>query len=101
MTQYDVKEAAEAKTPETKPSQGTMGMCPMAKMCMGMMERRPSGLLLMFPGVLLIGVGVLIVIEPKILVWLMAVASVLLGSMLLVMAGFIRRMRMGAQLPMH
>jgi uncharacterized membrane protein HdeD (DUF308 family) len=75
-----------------------MAMCPMAKMCMGMTEKRPSGLLLMLPGVLLIVVGVLIVIEPKILVWLMATASVLLGIMLLMMASFIRRI--GAQLRM-
>jgi hypothetical protein len=71
-------------------------MCPMAKMCAGMMSKRPSGFLLMLPGVLLIVVGALIVIEPRILVWLMATASVLLGILLLVMAGFIRRM--GAQL---
>jgi hypothetical protein len=52
----------------------------------------------MLPGVLLIVVGVLIVIEPRILVWLMATASVLLGIMLLMMASFIRRM--SAQLRM-
>jgi hypothetical protein len=65
---------------------------------LGLTEKRPSGLLLMLPGVLLIVVGVLIVIEPRILVWLMATASVLLGIMLLMMAGFIRRM--SAQLRM-
>lgn len=98
MTQYAAKQAAEPGIPETKPSKGAMVMCPMAKMCMGMMEKGPSGLLLMLPGVLLIVVGALIVIEPKILVWLMAAASVFLGIMLLVMAGFIRKI--GAQLRM-
>lgn len=73
-------------------------MCPMAKMCMGMTEKRPSGLLLMLPGVMLIVVGVLIVIEPKILVWLIATACVLLGIMLLMMAKFVRKV--GAQLRM-
>jgi hypothetical protein len=68
---------------ESKPPGTAMAMCPMAKMCMGLTEKRPSGLLLMLPGVLLIVVGVLIVIEPRILVWLM---------------GFIRRM--SAQLRM-
>jgi hypothetical protein len=67
---------------ESKPPGTAMAMCPMAKMCMGLTEKRPSGLLLMLPGVLLIVVGVLIVIEPRILVWLMATASVLLGIML-------------------
>jgi len=73
-----------------------MAMCPMAKMCMRMMEKRPSGVLLMLPGLLLIVVGALIVIEPKILVWLIAAASVFMGVMLLMMAGFLRKM--GAQL---
>jgi uncharacterized membrane protein HdeD (DUF308 family) len=71
-------------------------MCPMAKMCAGI--TRPSGLLLMLPGIVLIVVGVLIAIEPKILVWLMAAASVLLGIILLMTASFIRKV--GAQLRM-
>lgn len=98
MSPYAVKHPAEPETPETKLSQGAMAICPMAKMCMGMTEKGPSGVLLMLPGVLLILVGVLIVIEPTILVWLMATASVLLGIMLLMMASFIRRI--GAQLHM-
>jgi hypothetical protein len=67
----------------------------MAEMCMGMMGKRPSGLLLVLPGVLLIALGALIVIEPQVLVWLLAAGSVFLGVMLLLMAGFIRKM--GAQ----
>lgn len=98
MTQYAVKQAAGPKIPETKPSKGAMAMCPMAKMCVGMMEKRPSGLLLMLPGILFVVVGALIVIEPRILVWLMAAASVFFGIMLLVMAGFIRKI--GVQLRM-
>jgi hypothetical protein len=83
MTQHAVKQAEEPVAPETKPPAGAMA---------------PSGLLLMLPGVLLIVVGVLIVIEPRILVWLMATASVLLGIMLLMMASFIRKV--GIQLRM-
>jgi len=86
-----VQQPAESNIPEPKASQGPMAMCPMAKMCAGMMGKRPSGFLLLLPGVLLIVVGALIVIEPKILIWLMATASVLLGVLLLVMAGFIRK----------
>jgi hypothetical protein len=85
MTQHAVKQAEEPVAPETKPPAGAMAMW-------------PSGLLLMLPGVLLIVVGVLIVIEPRILVWLMATASVLLGIMLLMMASFIRKV--GIQLRM-
>jgi len=91
------KQAADPRPPETQRSKGPMmAMCPMAKMCMRMMEKRPSGVLLMLPGLLLIVVGALIVIEPKILVWLIAAASVFMGVMLLMMAGFLRKM--GAQL---
>jgi uncharacterized membrane protein HdeD (DUF308 family) len=98
MNQHGVKQAPEPKTPETKPPGGAMAMCPMARMCAGITQKRPSGLLLMLPGVVLIVVGVLIAIEPRILVWLMATASVLLGIMLLMMASFIRKV--GAQLRM-
>jgi len=66
-------------------------MCPMARMCMKTIEKRPFGWLLMLPGVLLIIVGVLIVVEPKTLVWVMAAALILLGVMVLTMAGFIRK----------
>jgi hypothetical protein len=65
--------------------------CSMSKMCLGMMGKR-SGLLLMLPGVLLIAVGALIVIEPQLLVWLLAAGSVFLGIMLLLMAGLVRGM---------
>jgi hypothetical protein len=91
----DTQQATEGPAPATTPSQGPMAMCPMAKMCAGMMGKRPSGVLLMLPGVLLIGVGALIVIEPIILIWLMAAASVLMGIMLLAIAGFVRKI--GAQ----
>lgn len=98
MTQDAVKQAAEPMATESKPPKGPMVICPMAKMCIGMMGKRPAGLLLMLPGVFLITLSVLIVIEPRILVWLMAAASLLLGVMLLVMATFIRKI--GAQLRM-
>lgn len=90
------QETTERPAPEIKSRRSPMAMCPMATMCAGMMEKRPTGVLLLLPGILLIVVGVLIVIEPKILVWLMATASVLLGIMLLLMARFIRKI--GAQL---
>jgi len=64
----------------------------MTKMCGRMMGKRVSGLVLAVPGVLLIIVGALIVIEPAILVWLLAAGSVLMGLMLLTMAGFVRRL---------
>ncbi len=63
----------------------------MGKACKGMMEKSSSGVVLLLPGILFIALGVLIVIEPGVLVWVMATAFVLLGSMMMMMAGFIRK----------
>lgn len=92
MTQFILKQAASTQTFETTPRQGAMAMCPMGKMCARMMEKRPSGLLLVLPGILFILLGALIVIEPRVLVWLIAAASVFIGAMLLMLAWFIRRL---------
>ncbi len=74
-----------------KAGESPMSMCPMAAMLKDSAEKPASGFLLMVPGLLLIAVGVLIVFEPMILVWLVAAASVLFGIMLLIMARFLRR----------
>ena len=67
-----------------------MPMCPMAETCKGMMEKPSSGYMIIVPGIVLIVLGVLVVIEPRILVWLVAVALVLMGIAMLMLAGFIR-----------
>jgi len=69
-----------------------MAMCPMAKMCEGMMKKRSTGYSAMVAGILLIIVGALIIVEPRILVWLAGAALVLIGVILLMMARFIRRL---------
>lgn len=81
-----------AAEPETRACNCPTAMHSMSKMCTGIMGKRPSGLLLMLPGVALIALGALIVIEPQVLVWLLAAGSVFLGSLLVLMGGFIRRM---------
>ena len=68
-------------------------MCPMARMCGRMMEKPRSGSFLMLPGALLIALGVLILIEPRIVVWLAAGVAILIGVMFFVMARFIGRLR--------
>ena len=72
-------------TPESMP------MCPMAETCKGMMKKPPSGFVFVIPGILFIVLGVLIVIEPTILVWLVAVAFVVIGVCMLFLANFVRR----------
>lgn len=95
MTQNAAKQGAQTGIPDAGPCKCPTAMSSMPRMCMGMMGKRPSGLLLMLPGVLMIAAGAVIVIEPQILVWLLAAGSVILGIMLLLMAGLIRGM--GAQ----
>jgi len=91
MTQDNANQSAAAGSCGAGPCSGPISMRSMAKICMGMMGRRPPMLLLVLPGILLIGLGALIVIEPQVLVWLLAAGAVLLGAMLLLMAGLMRR----------
>ena len=80
--------AEQAKVPPT----GPMGMCPMASMCRGMAGKPWTGTILMLPGIALVLVGILIFVEPKVLVWLIAGVAILIGVILLSFALFIRRM---------
>ncbi|MFQ6022630.1 MAG: hypothetical protein ACE5NW_07910 [Acidiferrobacterales bacterium] len=97
MVEQSTKQAADPTVTDVrmmrrmKEGAGAMAMCPMANVCMGMTAKSPSGFLLMLPGALLVVVGVLILIEPKVLGWLVAGASILLGIILLMIANFIRR----------
>ncbi len=59
-----------------------MPMCPMAESCKGMME--------MIPVIALIALGVLIIVWPSILPWLVVAACILAGGAMLVMANFMR-----------
>lgn len=67
-----------------------MPMCPMAETCKGMMDKPGSGLWMMLPGVVLIAVGVLIILYPQILAWLVAVVMICMGIGMLVMMNFMR-----------
>jgi len=63
----------------------------MAETCKGMMERRRSGFLLMLPGVVLIILGLVIIMQPQILAWLIAAALIVIGIGMLMMANFMRK----------
>jgi hypothetical protein len=67
-----------------------MPMCPMAETCRGMMERPLSGLIMLVPGITFITLGVLIIVWPSILPWLVATACILAGGGMLLMANFMR-----------
>ncbi len=68
-----------------------MQMCPMAETCGAMMSKPFSGAAFFLPGLILIALGILVIIYPLILAWLVAAALVLFGIIMLVMATFIRK----------
>jgi uncharacterized membrane protein HdeD (DUF308 family) len=68
-----------------------MTMCPMAETCKGMMEKPRFGFMFMVPGIVFIILGVVVLIEPNILVWLVAIALIFMGIAMLMMAGFMRK----------
>ena len=65
-----------------------MPMCPMARMCKRMAEKPGSGLWLLVPAIFNIVLGVLIVLYPQILAWLVAIAMILMGFAMLMMIRF-------------
>ena len=65
-----------------------MPMCPMAETCKGMMEKPFSGLALVVPGIVLIVLGVSVLIEPRILLWLVAIALIVMGVTMLMLSRF-------------
>jgi len=70
-----------------------MPMCPMAEKCKGMMEKPFSGFMVVMPGFFLIVLGVVVFIEPQILVWLVAAVLVMMGVGMLMFARFMRGRR--------
>ena len=68
-----------------------MNMCPMAETCKGMMEKPRFGFMLTVPGIVFVILGVAVLIEPKIIVWLVAIALIIMGIAMLMMARFMRR----------
>ena len=69
---------------------GPMPMCPMAKMCKGMMDKPGSRLWMLVPGIGFIAIGVLIILYPQILAWLVAIAMIMMGFAMLMMINFMR-----------
>lgn len=67
-----------------------MPMCPMAETCKGMMEKRSSGFWMIIPGIVFIAGGVLIILFPQILAWLVAIAMIVMGLGMLMMMNFMR-----------
>jgi len=87
--QTEAQNESNSKQQDAGP--GPEAMCPMASMCGGIFKRSSSRFLLMVPGVLLVLIGIAIVIQPQVLVWLAAAVAILLGAVMLVMANLMYR----------
>jgi hypothetical protein len=68
-----------------------MESCPMSATFKKAFGKRGFGLLAMLPGLLLMLGGVAIILEPQILIWLMAAISIVACLMLLAAANFFRK----------
>ena len=77
---------------QPKRPSGPEPMCPMASMCSGFVEKSPNRFLLMLPGAVLILIGVAILLQPQVLVWLVAAGAFLVGCAMLVMANLVHRL---------
>ena len=92
MSEILWQQPASDKSRDMTPRADPMAMCPMAKMCGRMMEKPHSGSFLVLPGALLILLGVLIFIEPRLAAWLAGGIAILIGTMLFMMARFIGKL---------
>ena len=76
---------------ETQAPKSMEDMCPMASMCQGMMKKRHSRVVLLIPGLFFILLGIVILVEPRVLVWMVAAIVIVLGILFLMMGNFIHR----------
>jgi len=70
-----------------------MPVCPMGETCMRLLGRPSSRLTMFIPGMVFVALGVLVIIEPAILIWLLAALFILIGIAMLGGACFLRSMR--------
>ncbi len=68
----------------------TMSNCPMAKACKEMTERPRTSLWMIVPGLIFVALGIAIILYPQILVWLVAIALIVMGLAMLMMVNFMR-----------
>lgn len=67
-----------------------MPVCPMARHCSAMMESSRPAMMMSMAGFLMLVLGVVIVIWPSVLPWLVAAMVIALGACMLMMAQVFR-----------
>ena len=65
--------------------------CPMSEMCQGMFKSPKVSVYLTLLGFVLVFVGILILIEPSVLVWLVGCLFILLGLAMFTMTAVLRK----------
>lgn len=75
----------------TESGNGETVSCPMSMMFRGKSGKSRFGFLTVIPGLLFVLVGVAIIVEPQVLVWLLAGSSIVIGFGLMALASFLRR----------
>jgi hypothetical protein len=72
--------------------------CSMSSMCKGMAANSKFGVFTLILGIMLIGIGVLVLFQPQILAWLIAMLMIIIGIGTIFMARAMRRIgaRMGS-----
>jgi len=76
----------------------SLASCPWSAMFKRSGGKRGFGLLAVLPGLLLVLVGVAIILEPQVLVWLIASTSIVAGLMLVAAAIFFRKIAADLQI---
>ena len=64
----------------------------MAAACKGMMDKPMSGLVLVIPALVFVILGVAILIAPQILAWLVGIALIVKGVVMLVFGRYMRKL---------
>lgn len=62
----------------------------MARACKGMAAKPGARLWMVVPGLFFVALGIAIILYPQILVWLVAVALIVMGVAMMMMASFMR-----------
>ena len=67
-----------------------MPVCPMAGACQRITSKPASRILFLVPGIVLILFGVAVLIEPRILAWLVGLLFIAMGCIVLMFSRFMR-----------
>jgi len=65
--------------------------CPMSAMCKGMAAKPGASMVAWLPGLVMIGLGVLVIFYPQVLAWIVAALMIMMGLGVIFMAGMMKK----------